>query len=79
MVEYATISVPKEVKRKLEKAKGKEDWGSFLLRIYEEYERLKRLEAFKELKNLLSQEELDTILKESEEFRKRFNLGGRGS
>ena len=29
-----TISVPDDVKRLLEKAKGREDWGSFLLRLY---------------------------------------------
>jgi hypothetical protein len=31
---YSTISVPEEVKRILERAKGEREWGPFLLELY---------------------------------------------
>ncbi|RLE49689.1 MAG: hypothetical protein DRJ31_04055 [Candidatus Methanomethylicota archaeon] len=71
---YATISVPAEVKKILEKAKGSEEWGKFLLKLYEEYERLKGLKAFEQLRHMLSAEELEEISKSSLEFRERFKL-----
>ena len=71
---YATISVPVEVKKILEKAKGDEEWGKFLLKLYEEYERLKGLKSFEQLRRILSAEELEDISKSSLEFRERFKL-----
>lgn len=74
MRKYATISVPIEVKRVLEEAKGKEEWGKFLLSLYHEVRKLKHRRAFEELIGLLSEEELENILEESREFRRRFSL-----
>jgi len=69
---YATISVPTEIKKVLEKAKGGDEWGKFLLSLYAEVKRLRSEEAFKELTNTLSDEDLKTILESSREFRERF-------
>lgn len=38
---YATISVPREVKKILEEAKGNLEWGKFLLSFYKEAKRLR--------------------------------------
>ncbi len=72
--EYVTISVPRRVKEVLEKAKGKESWGDFLLRVYNEYKKMEKILAFNELRRSLSDEELDNILKSMREFRKGFRL-----
>jgi predicted CopG family antitoxin len=69
---YATISVPADVKKLLEKAKGKDEWGSFLLRLYAEVKRLKSKKAFEELASILTDEDLKAILRSSKEFRERF-------
>lgn len=74
MVKYVTISVPEHVKKILEKAKGEEEWGAFLLRIYEEYMRLRKMVAFKELRRMLTEEDLDSIEKSMKGFRKNFRL-----
>ena len=71
---YVTISVPVEVKKVLEKAKGDKEWGSFLIELYEEVRRLRGENAFKELVEMLSEEELENILESSREFRRRFTL-----
>ena len=34
LAKYATISVPVEVKKTLEKVKGGDEWGEFLLKLY---------------------------------------------
>jgi hypothetical protein len=72
MGKYATISVPIEVKKALEKAKGKDEWGTFLLNLYDEVKRLKSKKAFEQLASTLTEEDLKVILKSSEEFRERF-------
>lgn len=72
---YVTISVPEDVKRILARGKGSEDWGSFLLRIFREYERLRRLEAFRRLRGLLSEDDLRRIEESVGEFRRSFRLG----
>ena len=41
MGRYATISVPVEIKRVLEEAKGESEWGKFLLDLYAEVKRLR--------------------------------------
>jgi len=69
---YATISVPADVKNLLEKAKGRDEWGKFLLDLYAEVERVKRKEAFEELANTITDEDLKAILESSKEFRERF-------
>jgi len=74
MTGYTTIPVPRSVREKLEKAKGKESWGSFLLKLYKAYEESKRKKAFDELTNMLSEEELAKMEESYKEFRKRFRV-----
>ena len=69
---YVTISVPVDVKKLLEKAKGRDEWGSFLLKLYAEVKRLKSKKAFEELTNTLTDEDLKAIIESSKEFRERF-------
>ena len=38
---FTTISVPIEVKKRLEKAKGEKEWGEFLLEMCTEGQQLK--------------------------------------
>jgi len=71
---YVTISVPAQVKNLLEKAKGKDEWGEFLLNLYTEVKRLKSKKAFEELANTLTKEDLKAIAESSKEFRKRFEF-----
>jgi hypothetical protein len=71
---YATISVPIEVKQRLEKAKGKKEWGEFLLEMCTESQQLKSKKAFDELANLLTEEDLKAIEESSREFRENFRL-----
>jgi predicted CopG family antitoxin len=71
---YATISVPIEVKKRLEKAKGEKEWGEFLLEMCTEGQRVKGKKAFEELRQLLSKEDLKTIRESSKEFRENFKL-----
>jgi hypothetical protein len=72
LTKYATISVPADVKSLLEKAKGKEEWGEFILNLYTETRRLKSKKAFKELTEILTEEDLKTMTESSKEFRERF-------
>ena len=69
---YATISVPIEVKRILERAKGDMEWGDFLLKLYLEVKRLRGEVAFKRLVEVLSDEDLENITRSSREFREGF-------
>jgi hypothetical protein len=71
---YATISVPIEVKVRLEKAKGEKEWGEFLLEMCTEVQRLKGKKAFEDLRQLLSEEDLEAIRESSKEFRENFKL-----
>ena len=73
---YVTISVPVNVKKRLEKLKGDMDWGEFLLKLCDEYERFSREKAFLELVELLDEKDLGCIEKASKEFRKNFRLKG---
>ncbi|MEM2093596.1 MAG: hypothetical protein QXE16_04865 [Candidatus Bathyarchaeia archaeon] len=72
MTEYSTISVPVNIKKILEKAKGDEEWGEFILRLYTEAQRLKGEKAFKELTITLSEDDLKAIVESSRRFRERF-------
>ncbi len=74
MSKYQTISVPKEVKAALEKAKGDKEWGEYLMKLYEEAEEARREEAIKELRALLTDEDLEKMRKASKEFREHFKL-----
>ena len=69
---YSTISVPINVKKLLEKAKGRDEWGDFLLNLYAEVKRLKSKKAFEELANTLTDEDLKAIIESNKEFRERF-------
>ena len=74
MSKYATISVPADVKERLEKAKGKKEWGEFLLELYTERRILKSKKAFEELASLLTDEDLKSMTESSEEFREKFTF-----
>ncbi len=74
MRKYATISVPAEIKKVLEEAKGESEWGEFLLNLYAEVKRLRSGQAFKKLARTLTDEDLKAIIESSREFRKRFAL-----
>jgi predicted CopG family antitoxin len=69
---YVTISVPADIKKVLEEAKGENEWGEFLLNLYAEVKRLKSEEAFKQLAKTLTDEDMKAIIESSKEFRKRF-------
>jgi predicted CopG family antitoxin len=71
---YVTISVPTEIKKVLEEAKGENEWGEFLLNLYAEVKRLRSEEAFKQLARTLTDEDLKAIIESSREFRERFAL-----
>lgn len=71
---YATISVPVEVKRRLEELKGEKEWGEFLLNMCTEGQRLKGKKAFDELRKLLTKEDLEVMRESSKEFREKFRL-----
>jgi predicted CopG family antitoxin len=74
MSKYVTISVPVDVKKRLEKAKGEKEWGEFLLELYTERRLLKSKRAFEELSNLLSDQDIDSMAESSEEFREKFSF-----
>jgi chemotaxis methyl-accepting protein methylase len=71
LTKYATISVPADIKNILEKAKGKEEWGKFILNLYTETQKLRSKKAFKELTETLTEEDLKNITESSKEFRKK--------
>lgn len=75
MSNYSTISVPGEVKKALEKAKGDREWGRFLMDLYAEAENTRRSRAFEELAESLSEGDLEAISESSREFRERFRIG----
>jgi predicted CopG family antitoxin len=72
LTEYATISVPVDVKKRLEKVKGKKEWGEFLLELYTEAQQLKSKKAFQELTETLTEEDLKSIAESTMEFREKF-------
>jgi hypothetical protein len=71
---YATISVPVEIKKRLEEMKGDKEWGEFLLDSCTEGQRIRGKKAFEELRKLLTDEDLEVIRKSSKEFRENFKL-----
>ncbi len=74
MSKYATISVPIEIKKRLEQAKGEKEWGEFILEMCTEGQRQKGKKAFEELRQLLSKDDLKAIRESSKEFRENFKL-----
>jgi len=74
MGKYATISVPVEVKKRLEELKGEKEWGEFLLESCNEGHILKGKNAFQELRQLLSKEDLKAMRESSKEFRESFKF-----
>jgi predicted CopG family antitoxin len=72
MTRYVTISVPNDVKETLGKAKGRAEWGEFLLGLYSEARRLRGESAFEELAGSLTERELDLVVASSREFREKF-------
>ena len=74
MSNYTTISVPEEVKRALERAKGDREWGDFLLDLYREADRARRVKAFGKLVEVLSEEDLRAVEESSKGFREGFRL-----
>lgn len=71
---YATISVPAEVKKRLEEAKGEKEWGEFLIEMYTEGQRLKSKKALEELRKLLTKKDIENIRESSREFRENFKF-----
>jgi len=74
MSKYSTISVPEDIKKVLEEVKGKREWGEFLLNLYVEARRLRGNRAFEELVKILKEDDLNSMIKSSREFRERFTL-----
>jgi hypothetical protein len=74
LAKYSTISVPADIKNLLEKAKGDNEWGEFLVSLYAEAKRLKSKKAFDELAKTLTDKDLNVIRESSKEFRERFKL-----
>ncbi len=74
MTQYATISVPEDIKKALDKAKGEREWGEFLLELYAEAKRLRSRKAFEELTKALTSRDLEAIRKSSRQFREKFAL-----
>ena len=74
MSKYSTISVPEEVKKALEKAKGEREWGTYLLNLYNEANTARRVKAFEKLVEKFSNEDLESIIKSSKEFRESFKF-----
>ncbi len=70
---YTTISVRKNVKRKLELLKGGKDWSDFLSELVEEVKRIRRSEAFRELREEVLPY-LDDVEASHRRFRREFSL-----
>ena len=73
MSDFSTISVPREVKRLLEEAKGVKEWGPYLLELYDEAEKARRRDPFNILAKLLD-EDLDSIEGSSRVFREKLRI-----
>jgi predicted CopG family antitoxin len=71
---YQTISVPREVKATLEKAKGDKEWGAYLLDLYAAAEEAKKERALRRLRELLPDKDLEEIAKNAKEFRENLRL-----
>lgn len=74
MRNYATISVPSDIKKILEKDKGDREWGEYLLELYREAMETKKKRVWEGIVKLLSEEEMNLILEESKRFRREFKI-----
>ena len=74
MKKYATISVPAEIKNRLETAKGKQEWGEFILKLYTDAHTVKSKKAFEKLTETLTEEDLKNMTESSKEFREKFEF-----
>ncbi len=74
MRKYVTISVLREVKEILEKEKKDKDWSEFLLELYKEAKLARAKTAYHELRQILSEDDLESILETSKSFREGFKL-----
>lgn len=74
MKKYATISVPLDVKNRLQSQKGKKEWGEFLLEMCNTGQQAKSKKAFDELTQIVNEEDLKTIAKSSKDFREKFTF-----
>jgi predicted CopG family antitoxin len=72
MTKYSTISIPEDIKKKLEKVKGEKEWGQFIIDLYDEAQSLKRKKAFEELACMLTKEDLKAMTQSNKEFREKF-------
>ncbi len=75
MSNYSTISVPGDVKKTLEEAKGDRDWGSYLLELYAEADKARRSNAFNNLASILTDDDLRSIEDSGKEFREKLKIG----
>ena len=75
MSNYSTISVPGDVKKTLEEAKGEKDWGSYLLELYAEADKARRNNAFQKLASILTEDDLESIEESSKELREKLKIG----
>ena len=74
MKKYVTISVPANVKKQLQNAKGKKEWGEFLLEMCNTGQQAKSKKAFEELTKLVTKKDLETMTESSKDFREKFSL-----
>ena len=66
---YATISVPIEIKKRLEQAKGEKEWGEFLLEMCTEGQHLERQKSLRRTHDNFSlKQDLKAIRESSKEF-----------
>lgn len=72
---YVTISVPKDIKERLEEDKSpEEDWGEYLARIYDEWRGFKGMKAFEKLEECLDEEDWDAIERSHKAFKDEFKF-----
>ena len=75
MSNYSTISVPGDIKKTLEEAKGDRDGGSYLLELYAEADKARRSNAFNKLTDILTDDDLRSIEDSSKELREKLKIG----
>ena len=75
MSNYSTISVPSDIKKTLEEAKGDRDWGTYLLELYDEAAKARRSDAFNKLAGILTDDDLESIEDTTKEFREKLKIG----
>ncbi|MDE1850542.1 MAG: hypothetical protein KGH54_01980 [Candidatus Micrarchaeota archaeon] len=69
-----TISVNMRLKRKLDEAKGKEDWDTFIEALYIAWKSESGKRAFEAARKMLTKGDMKSIEKSYKEFRKGFVL-----